>query len=61
MELPKKFTKRGKKYRLVKEYKHYGLYEEEKTNFRECFDAYDLGIIKKIPGPEVYLNKIPVI
>ncbi len=61
MKIPKKFIKRGKTYNLIKEYNNFGLYEEKRTKFKECFDAYDLGIIKKIPGPEVYLNKIPVI
>lgn len=54
MELPKKVVidkKYSKKeYTLVKQYKHYGLYEDEK-GFRECFDPFDLGLYKR--GSEV--------
>lgn len=42
MELLKKFTKKGKNYILIKEYKNFGLYEEEKTKTKECFDKFDL-------------------
>lgn len=45
MELPKKVKRRGKQYFLIKEYKNYGLYKEERTGIRTCFSKFDLGLI----------------
>ena len=62
MELLKKFMKKGRTYILIKEYKNFGLYKEEKTKFRECFDKFDLGITGKHPKPinnKVY--NVPII
>lgn len=62
MELPKRFKKRCRTYILIKEYKNFGLYEEERTKFRECFDRFDLGITGKQPKPinnKVY--NVPII
>jgi len=56
MEIPKKIEKRGKVYNLVKEYPNFGLYEEEKTKFRRCFDKFDLGFIKEKVRPGAYIN-----
>jgi hypothetical protein len=38
----------GKKYKKIKKYKHYTLFEDE-NGFKECFDDFDLGLIRMIP------------
>mgnify|MGYP001090637271 CR=1 FL=1 len=48
MKLPEKFSAQGKSYRLIKEYKYYGLYEEENTKYKICFDEFDLKTIQNI-------------
>lgn len=35
----------GKKYKEIKKYKHYTLFEDE-HGFKECFDDFDLGLIQ---------------
>lgn len=56
MELPKRFRKKGRTYILIKEYKNFGLYEEEKTKLKECFDKFDLGLLKQIANPYKKIN-----
>lgn len=56
MEIPKRFTKREKTYILIKEYKNFGLYKEEKRGFRECFDKFDLGLLKQTAKPYRKIN-----
>lgn len=56
MEIPKKIEKRGKIYNLVKEYSNFGLYEEEKTKFKICFDKFDLGLVKEKIRPSAYIK-----
>lgn len=46
MEIPKKIIKDKKEFKLIKEYKHYGLYETS-TGYKECFDRFDLGLMPK--------------
>ena len=46
----------GKEYRKIKEYEHYTLYEDIKTGFKECFDNFDLGKIKRRSIKEVNLS-----
>lgn len=48
MKLPNQFTKDKKIYFLLKEYKNYGLYEQEKTKIKECFSIYDINMLEKI-------------
>lgn len=37
----------GKKYKEIKKYPHYTLFEDE-HGFKECFDDFDLGLIKTV-------------
>ena len=37
----------GKKYKKIKEYEHYTLFEDE-HGFKECFDDFDLGLIQPV-------------
>jgi len=60
MEYPEIYTVKGKKYKLIKVHKNYGLYEDEK-GFKECFDAYDLGLIKQRKTSYDIENTIPII
>lgn len=46
MELPKKHISNGKTFELIKQYKNFGLYENEKGT-RECFTPFDLGLVEK--------------
>lgn len=46
MKIPKILKKNNRKYKLLKIYKTYVLYEETKTKYRECFMKHDLGLIK---------------
>ena len=46
MELPKKHFINGKNYDLIKEYKNFGLYENEK-GIRECFTPFELGLVEQ--------------
>lgn len=52
--------KKGIKYKLIKVYKHFGLYID-KYNRRECFSRFDLGTEEESPKPHIYLSKLPVI
>lgn len=52
MKIPKKFKKNNRKYKLVKIYKNYVLYEEEWTGYKECFNKQDLGLIKEQEKPK---------
>lgn len=36
------------KYRFIKQYKHYGLYESISGGYKTCFGASDLGLIRSI-------------
>ena len=46
MEIPKKYFKDGKNFELIKEYKYFGLYQDE-NGIRECFSPFDLGLVEK--------------
>lgn len=37
----------GRKYKKIKKYPHYTLFEDE-YGFKECFDDFDLGLIKTV-------------
>lgn len=37
----------GRKYKEIKKYKHYTLFEDE-YGFKECFDDFDLGLIESV-------------
>lgn len=45
------------RYRLLKEYKDFALYENEKTGAKECFSKFSLGLIKEKIKPERQANR----
>lgn len=45
------------KYRLLKEYKDFVLYENIKTGAKECFSKFSLGLIKEKIKPERQANR----
>lgn len=47
MEVPKEIYIKNKKYILHKVYKHHALYYIEDTEIMECFNFFELGMIKK--------------
>jgi len=51
MDIPKIFKDKGKKYKFVKEYSNYVLYEEMKIKYKECFNKQDLGLIEEKEKP----------
>lgn len=53
MEIPKTITKNNKKYKLIKEYDHYILYENIETGVKEGFCLQDLGLLEEHTPKEV--------
>mgnify|MGYP001855500269 CR=1 FL=1 len=51
MKIPKILKKNNKKYKLVKIYKTYVLYEDTQTKAKECFGKHELGLIKEQEKP----------
>ena len=60
MKFPKIVNKKHYKYKLIKEYKEYGLYRSQ-YGFRECFHRFDLGMIPIEFEKVHYIKKNPVI
>ena len=52
MKIPKILKKNNRKYKLLKIYKNYVLYEEEWTGYKECFSKHELGLIKEQEKPK---------
>ena len=52
MKIPKILRKNSRKYKLLKIYKNYVLYEEEWTGYKECFSKHELGLIKEQEKPK---------
>lgn len=46
MKIPKILKKNNRKYKLIKIYENYVLYEETKVGYKECFNKHELGLIK---------------
>lgn len=46
MEIPKRIKKNNRRYKLVKVYENYVLYENFDYKYRECFQFFDLGLVK---------------
>lgn len=46
MKIPKILKKNNRKYKLLKIYKTYVLYEDIETKAKECFTKHELGLIK---------------
>ena len=52
MKIPKILKKNNRKYRLIKIYKTYVLYEEAEIGYKECFMKHELGLIKQQVKPQ---------
>ena len=50
--MPEEVEVKNKKYKLIKIYKNYALYEEIKTGFKECFTKLELGLIPQTRKPK---------
>ena len=48
MKYPTEIERGNIKYRFIKEYKHFGLYESISGGYKTCFGASDLGLIRSI-------------
>ena len=46
MNIPKKIKKKNRRYKLIKVYENYALYENVEYGFRECFQFFDLGLVR---------------
>lgn len=51
MKIPKILKKNNRKYKLVKIYENYVLYEDTQTKAKECFGKHELGLIKEQEKP----------
>lgn len=52
MKIPKILKKNNSKYKLVKIYENYVLYEEVEVGYKECFMKHELGLIKEKEKPD---------
>jgi hypothetical protein len=55
--IPKILIKNETRYRFIKEYNDYALYQNEKIGTRECFSKFSLGLIKEKVKPEREANR----
>lgn len=55
--IPKKLKKGDRKYKLVKIYNDFVLYEDIETGVKECFTKFQLGLIKEEVKPERQANR----
>ena len=46
MKIPKIVRKNNRRYKLLKIYETYVLYEDIETKAKECFTKHELGLIK---------------
>ena len=51
MDIPKIITQGNNKYKLIKEYPTYVLYENIEYGYKVTFHKHDLGLIKEIIKP----------
>lgn len=51
MKIPKIVRKNGRKYKLLKIYETYVLYEDIETKVKECFNKQELGLVKEKEKP----------
>lgn len=47
MDIPKIITNRNRKYKLLKEYPNFILYQDMETGIREAFKRSDLGLAEE--------------
>lgn len=52
MEIPKNIRRDGRKYKFVKKYPNYYMYQDVETGVKECFQSFDLGLIKEYITPQ---------
>lgn len=50
--LPKTINRNNKEYKLIKEYDKYGIYQNVKLGYKECFSKFELGLIEPIEKPK---------
>lgn len=55
--IPKILIKGDIRYRLIKIYNDFVLYENEKTGARECFTKFQLGLVKEKVKPQREANR----
>lgn len=58
MEIPKNIRRDGRKYKFVKKYPNYYMYQDVETGVKECFQPFDLGLIEKNKEPVKQPKKI---
>lgn len=51
MKIPKILKKNNRKYKLLKIYETYVLYEDIETKVKECFNKQELGLVKEKEKP----------
>ena len=52
MKIPKILKKNNRKYKLIRIYKTYVLYEEVEVKYKECFMKHDLGLLNEQVKPD---------
>jgi len=55
--IPKIIVKNNQRYKLIKIYENFILYENEKTKIRETFSKFSLGLVKEQVKPRRKLKK----
>lgn len=52
MEIPKYVRRENRKYKFVKKYPNYYMYQDVETGVKECFQAFDLGLVEEKITPQ---------
>lgn len=52
MEIPKNIRRDGRKYKFVKKYPNYYMYQDVETGVKEYFQAFDLGLVEEKITPQ---------
>lgn len=55
--IPNKLIVGNKRYKLIKIYENFVLYENEKTKIRETFSKFSLGLVKEQVKPRRKFKK----
>lgn len=48
MKIPKYIFRRGRKYKFIKKYNNFALYENVITGVKTCYDFHELGLIEDV-------------
>lgn len=58
MEIPKVIIKMNRRYKLIKEYPGFILYQDVETGTKEAFKRSDLGMVQEIiPKPKMPFHR----